>query len=315
MDTWSDDADVAIRTRNLSKRFGAFAAVSEMNLEVRAGAIYGFLGRNGAGKTTTIRLLLGLLRPSGGAVRVFGRDVARDRLGAARLTSSLLEARSLYDNLSGRDNLDAARRCLGLPAREIDRVLDVVDLGRNARRKVGQYSMGMRQRLGLARAMLGAPRLLVLDEPMNGLDPDGIRDMRNVISELPTRYGVTVFLSSHILAEIQHVATHVGLMQDGRLVLTGAIGDLLARVPSALYLRTTNAHRAIGLLRSCGYEPVPDGAGLRLAMTGTTAGAGDINRRLVEAGIEVTELTPRQATLETLFLHTQQSTAGAVSSC
>ncbi len=172
----------AIETRGLSRRFGDRLAVDRIDMHVPERSIYGFLGRNGAGKTTTIRLLLGLLRPDAGQARIAGIDVSRNRMAAARKVGALLEAQGFHPHLDGRENLDLSRRLLGLPATEVERVLEVVEMTPHARRRVGDYSLGMRQRLGLARAMLGAPPVLVLDEPTNGLDPEGIADMRRLSS-------------------------------------------------------------------------------------------------------------------------------------
>ncbi|MDB5430396.1 MAG: hypothetical protein JWP35_1512 [Caulobacter sp.] len=306
----TQDTAPAVQAVGLSKAFGRHLAVSGLDLTVEAGQIYGFLGANGAGKTTTIRLMLGLLRPTQGAVRIFGHDVGRHRIAAARLTGSLLEARATYDNLTGRENLDGTRRLLGLPASEIDRTLEIVDMGAAADRRMGHYSLGMRQRLGLARALLGGPRLLVLDEPMNGLDPDGIRDMRALIRALPER-GVTVFLSSHLLSEVQQTATHIGLMHDGRMVRQGPIAELLKRAAPDLFLRTGDLARARALLTADKLTAIDEAGGLVLPLTGGDAQAAAINRRLVSAGIDVIELSVRQATLETLYLQVQTAEAEA----
>jgi len=296
---------LAIESRGLGKRFGARWAVEDVDLSVQAGSVYGFLGRNGAGKTTTIRLILGLLRPTAGAVSVFGLDVARERMAAARLTGSLLEARATYDQLTGHENLDTTRRLLGLPATEIGRVLDMVEMTGAARRRVGHYSLGMRQRLGLARALLGGPRLLVMDEPMNGLDPDGIREMRHIIRALPERTGATVFLSSHLLSEVEQIATHIGLMHDGRLVMQGPIGTLMPKAVE-LRIRAGDPGRAVEVLAAAGHTPVRTGDGLTVALTGGDAEAAALNRRLVEAGCAVAELSARKPDLETLYMQVQQ---------
>jgi ABC-2 type transport system ATP-binding protein len=298
-----------VESRGLGKRFGERWAARDVGLRVEAGVIYGFLGRNGAGKTTVMRLILGLLRPSGGEVRVFGRDVARERLAAARLTGSLLDARAIYDQLSGWENLDASRRLLGLPAREIGRVLEMVEMSTEAGRKVGHYSLGMRQRLGLARALLGSPRLLLLDEPMNGLDPDGIRDMRLIIRDLPERCGATVLLSSHLLSEVQQTVTHVGLMQAGRLVMQGPIDDLLAKAGPELFVRTNSVARTLSLLIDRGHRPSASGDGVLVPLRGGDGEAARINQGLVEAGLEVAELSLRQPSLEALYMGAQAEAA------
>lgn len=297
---------LAVSSQGLGKRFGANWAVRGVDLKAPEGVIYGFLGRNGAGKTTIIRLILGLLHPSAGSVRVCGHDVARDRIAAARQTGALLEARATYDQLTGRENLDATRRLLGLPLNEIDRVLEAVDMRAAADRKMGHYSLGMRQRLGLARAMLGQPRLLVLDEPMNGLDPDGIRDMRAIIRALPERTGATVFMSSHLLSEVEQTATHIGLMHNGRLVLEGPIGDMLALVAPELIIRVSDAARAAQVLTRAGYAPTQESDALKLHVNGGDAEAARLNRMLIEAGMDVIELAFRQGTLETLYVSVQQ---------
>ena len=211
--------EFAIQCRGLTRSFGGRSAVDSIDLEVPERAVYGFVGRNGAGKTTTIRLLLGLLRPDSGSARIFGLDVARKRRAAARLIGAMVETPSHYDHLTGRENLEITRLLLGAPRAEIGRVLALAELAYAADRRVGTYSLGMRQRLGIARALLGRPKLLILDEPTNGLDPEGIRDMRALIAGLPDAEGVTILVSSHVLAEVEQVATHIGLMHDGRLLM------------------------------------------------------------------------------------------------
>jgi len=299
--------ELAVDSEALGKRFGQHWAAQDVGLLVPEGVVFGFLGRNGAGKTTIIRLILGLLHPTCGHVRVFGFDVASQRLQAAGQIGALLEARATYDQLTGRENLDATRRLLALPTTEIDRVLEAVDLRDAAHRKVGHYSLGMRQRLGLARAMLGAPRLLVLDEPMNGLDPDGIRDMREIIRALPERTGATVFMSSHLLHEVQQTATHIGLMHDGRLLVQGPIHELLAMVAPTLLVRTNNTARAAELLTADGHDIECISAGISLKLAGGDPEAATINRRLIEAGLDVVELSLQQTTLEALYVDVQQS--------
>ncbi|HEX8470687.1 MAG TPA: ATP-binding cassette domain-containing protein, partial [Brevundimonas sp.] len=190
---------IAIETQGLTRRFGRRVAVDGVSMTVPERAVYGFLGRNGAGKTTTLKMLLGLIKPSAGSAFIDGIDVGRDRIGAARRVGALLEAHGFYVNLTGRENLDLTRTLLGVASTEVDRVLEVVEMQDDATRRVSDYSLGMRQRLGLARAMLGAPPVLVLDEPTNGLDPDGIADMRRFLKALPERTGATVLLSSHLL--------------------------------------------------------------------------------------------------------------------
>ena len=294
----------AIETHGLTRRFGARTAVDAVTMTVPARSIYGFLGRNGAGKTTTLRLLLGLLHPHAGSVRIDGIDPAVDRLGAARRVGALLEAHGFYANLSGRENLDLARRLLGLPRAEIDRVLAAVDLAAHAARRVSDYSLGMRQRLGLARAMLGAPPVLVLDEPTNGLDPEGIADMRRFLRELPERSGATVLLSSHLLGEIDQVATHVGILSEGRLVLEGALAELKSRLGTEVAIGTDDIARAADVARSHGFdiECQDDALVARLA-PGEEArpASAALNRVLCVAGVRVHAVALRERSLETLY--------------
>jgi len=293
--------ELAIRCIDLGKRFGTRWAVSGLNLEVARGSIYGFLGCNGAGKTTTIRLILGLLRPTTGDVRVFGHSVQADRLAAAKRVGSLVDARATYDQLTGRENLDCTRRLLGLRRSEIDRVLEIVDMRDPAKRKVGEYSLGMRQRLGLARALLGEPGLLVLDEPMNGLDPSGMRDMRHLIRAMPERCGATVLLSSHLLSEVEQTVTHLGLMNEGQLVLQGEIAALLETASPALFVRTNSLPATLQILANAGYRATPHGSGARVELRGGDGEAAAINRGLVEAGVDVIEISRERRSLEDLF--------------
>jgi ABC-type multidrug transport system ATPase subunit/uncharacterized membrane protein YeiB len=291
----------AVETDSLTKRFGKHVAVFDVHLRVPAGAIFAFIGPNGAGKTTTIRILLGLMRPSSGKARIFGHDVLQDRQGAARHVGALLEARATYDHLSGLENLDITRRLLGQPTHEIDRVLGLVGLRDVASRRVSHYSLGMRQRLGLARALIGSPRLLLLDEPMNGLDPQGISEMRRTIRGLPGETGVTVFLSSHLLDEVEQVATHIGLMRGGRLIAQGPLAELLGRSGTKLLLRTDNDGRALDVLRSGGFDARSEPEGI--CVPGRETDAGNCARLLVSAGLDLRALTPRRADLESLYLN------------
>lgn len=294
----------AIETRNLTRRFGSHVAVDAVSMTVPQGAVYGFLGRNGAGKTTTLKMLLGLLKPTAGVASVAGVDVARDRLAAARQTGALLEAHGLYANLTGRENLDLTRSLLGLQRAEVDRVLEVVDMTADASRRVGGYSLGMRQRLGLARAMLGAPPVLILDEPTNGLDPDGIADMRRFLKTLPERAGATVLLSSHLLGEIEQTATHVGILSEGRLVLEGDLGRLKGDRAPEIGLRIDDVARARAVLESHDLTVEDQSNGLTLRLRpgqDHDAVTARVNRDLVQAGVAVFALAPRARSLEGIY--------------
>ncbi|RRN62395.1 ABC transporter ATP-binding protein [Caulobacter sp. 602-1] len=294
---------VAIETEGLSRRFGPRLAVDGVAMTVPERAVYGFLGRNGAGKTTTLKMVLGLIRPTFGAARVCGLDVARDRIGAARKVGALLEAHGFYGNLTGRENLALTATLLGCPTREIDRVLEVVEMRPDAGRKVAGYSLGMRQRLGLARAMLGAPPVLVLDEPTNGLDPDGIADMRRFLKSLPERTGATVLLSSHLLGEIEQTATHVGVVNDGRLVLEGELSRLKADLAPEIVLRTGDDARSAALLRGHGLNVrVADSLTVALDLGDAVDPAvAGLTALLVEAAVPVFAIGPRARSLEDIY--------------
>ncbi|MCB1634497.1 MAG: ATP-binding cassette domain-containing protein [Xanthomonadales bacterium] len=299
----------ALQTIGLTRRFGSRTAVNEVSLTVPARSVYGFLGRNGAGKTTTLKLLLGLLRPDAGSAWIDGIDVGRDRLAAARRVGALLEAHGFYGHLSGRENLDLSRRLLRLPVAEIDRVLDITGLTPHGRRRVADYSLGMRQRLGLARAMLGAPPVLLLDEPTNGLDPEGIADMRHFLRELPERSGATVLVSSHLLGEIEQTATHIGILSHGRLVLEGELASLTAGLATTVCVETDQPELAANIAREHGFE-VDRGEPALIARFApgedVRRAAAALNRVLCAADIAVHALAPQKRSLEALY----QSAAG-----
>lgn len=299
----------AIETQGLTRRFGQRVAVDAVSMTVPERSIYGFLGRNGAGKTTTIKLLLGLLQADAGQARIAGIDIARDRLGAARKVGALLEAQGFYAQLSGHENLDLTRRLLGLPRQEVDRVLDVTEMTAHGRRRVADYSLGMRQRLGLARAMLGAPPVLILDEPTNGLDPEGIADMRGFLRELPARTGATVLLCSHLLGEIEQTATHIGILSHGRLVLEGALAELKAGLSTEVAIETDTPERAALIAREHGFdvEQAEDALVARFApREDARSASAALNRVLCVAGIRIHALAPRERTLETLYRNAAQ---------
>lgn len=293
---------LAIETRDLRRRFGPTLAVDGVSLSVPRGCVYGFMGRNGAGKTTTLKMLLGLVRPDAGTILIAGRDVLADRLGAARCMGALLEAHGFYAHLSGRENLDLSRSLLGLKRTELDRVFEIVGLTADAGRRGGGYSLGMRQRLGIARALLGSPEVLILDEPTNGLDPDGIADMRDFLRTLPARANATVLLSSHLLGEVEQVADRVGILHQGRLVLQDDLAALRAGQAPQLRLGCDAPDRARSIVLGLGLTPGPDGDRITLAPgADLRETARALNRALVEAGIGVHELSPQARSLEVIY--------------
>jgi len=299
---------LAIRTRNLTRRFSGRFGICDLDLNVPAGTIYGFLGPNGAGKTTTIRLLLDLLRPERGEIALFGQPLNRDMRQTLGLVGALVESPSLYQHLSGRENLEVTRRLIDAPRTRIDQVLDRVGLADAAGRRVRDYSLGMRQRLAIALAMLGAPRLLILDEPSNGLDPAGILDMRRLLRSLVCDDGITVFISSHLLAEIEQIASFVGVVQAGQLRFEGRLDDLRARAKPKLGLRCDSPARAVDLLRAAGEEIVTaDPNTLSIALSRRRP--EEINRMLVSHGVGVSHLAVENVSLESLFFDLTDATA------
>ena len=284
----------ALTTHHLTKWFDDRVAVDAVSLNVPQGAIYGFLGANGAGKTTTLRLVLGLLRPSGGLIEMFGQP---NGCGGPRI-GALIEQPSLYPHLTGNENLDITRRLLGLASLEIARVLRIVDLAVAANQRVGTYSLGMRQRLAIARALLGRPKLVILDEPTNGLDPTGIADMRDLLRRLPEVDGATLIVSSHQLAEIEQVATHVGLLHRGRLLLEQPIAALLGG-EQRLEVCTADLAASALILGRAGYAIIREPRSAMLLVDNAPAPA--IAALLVKHGQALFHLAPRRATLEQAY--------------
>ena len=287
-----------VAARSLLKRYGNAVAVDHVDLEVEVGDIYGFLGPNGAGKTTTLRMLLGLIRRDGGSVSLFGRDPARG-VNALEGVAGFVESPTFYPYLSGRENL----RLLGaldggVESKRIDDVLDQVELRGRAQDRVGTYSLGMRQRLGLAAALLRDPRLLVLDEPANGLDPAGIRDMRTLIASLPER-GVTVLYSSHLLAEVEEVCNRVAIINDGAIAFQGRLDELRASFGISYKLETADDRTARSTAEELGITAHATAEGLSL-----DAEREAVDRLTVELGrlgIAIRHLAREQRSLEDLF--------------
>jgi ABC-2 type transport system ATP-binding protein len=248
--------DIVIETRELLKEYRGRAAVKGLNLNIGKGEIYGFLGPNGAGKTTTIRMLLGLIKPTSGSIEIFGRELRRNKLQILRKVGSLVESPSYYGHLSALDNLEAIRRILDVPKPRIAEVLDIVSLTGEEKRPVKGFSLGMKQRLGIAAALLGSPELLILDEPTNGLDPSGIQEIRSLIKRLPEEQGITVLVSSHLLSEIEQMAGTVGIIREGQMVYQDTIAHLQQQAAGDLRLALSEPEAALELAerRGCGGE-------------------------------------------------------------
>ena len=292
---------LVVETAGLTKRYGERAAVDDLGLRVRQGEVYGFVGPNGAGKTTTLRMLLGLIRPGAGRIAVAGRPPG-DPAGVARV-GAMIETPAFYPFLSGRDNLKVMALHGGVPERRIGEVLGEVGLAERAKDRFSSYSLGMKQRLGVAAALLKDPALLILDEPTNGLDPAGITEMRTLIRGLG-REDRTVILSSHLMAEVEQVCDRVGVIRRGRLIAEGTVDEL--RGPVTLRLRATPIDQAGAFLERLDGVRAVTVQGDRLIVEADVRRAGELNRALVQAEIEVTELSEYQPGLEEIFLEITQ---------
>lgn len=291
-----------IETSSLTKRYNGQLSVNHVDLKIPECGIYGFLGPNGAGKSTTMKMLLGLVKPTEGNVKILGKYLtSKKRLDILKHTGSLIESPSYYAHLTGRENLNLVCMLKQAPETEIDRVLHIVRLENQQHKKVGQYSLGMKQRLGLASAMIGSPRLLLLDEPTNGLDPAGIQETRELIRSLPARSGMTVLVSSHLLSEIDQMATCAGIIHRGKMIFQGGLEELHMHSRSQLSIRTQNNEAAARLLLDQNIL-CKNGDG-RLILPelsdGQTARAVAL---LVREGIGVLRVEERQKNLEEIFL-------------
>ncbi len=295
-------ADTMIETRGLTRRFGALLAVDRLDFRVPPGSVYSFLGPNGAGKTTTIRMLLGLIRPTAGEVHLLGRPLKTGRLQTLSRIGSLVETPSLYPNLTGRENLEVIRRLRNATEIQVARALAIVGLEKDAGRRVGCYSLGMRQRLGLALALLDQPELLLLDEPTNGLDPAGIREMRDLLRRLPAEYGVTVFISSHLLSEVEQMATHIGIIHGGKLIFQGPASDLHGRYHEQVALRVDRPELACGLLRTEGWQVHANGDGRLHVPANGDADAALLAQQLMTGGFQLYHVSVEKPSLEQIFL-------------
>jgi ABC-2 type transport system ATP-binding protein len=297
--------DTTIITRGLTKRFGDVLAVDGLDLTVRRGEVYGFLGRNGAGKTTTIRMLLGLIRPSAGEVEVLGRRIVPGETRVLAHVGSLVEVATAYPNLTVRENLEIQRRLTRSPRGAVEAAIARLRLEPYADRPAGHLSLGNKQRLSLARALLHSPSLLVLDEPANALDPAGIVEVRDLLRTLAAERGATVFMSSHILAEVAHVADRIGIVHEGRLIEEIDRDTLAATSGAYLDVRVSESDRAAALLDGAGFRGVvrdpQDSRCLRVPGV-TEARAPEIARLLVGAGLDLVALTPMHEDLEDHFL-------------
>ncbi|MFP3723113.1 ABC transporter ATP-binding protein [Niallia circulans] len=294
-------AATIVQTQNLTKTYGAVNSVNKLDLYVREGEIYGFLGPNGAGKTTTLKMLLGLIKKSEGTIKIFGESLEKQRQSILQRTGSLIESPSYYGHLTGLENMKVMQRLRNVPDKNVDEVLRIVRLENQKNKKTQQYSLGMKQRLGIAMALLSFPKLLILDEPTNGLDPAGIGEIRELIKALPTRYGITVLLSSHLLSEIDQIATTVGIISEGNMLFQGSMTSLRQKSSSTIYLKTGDNAKAEQLLITKGYSPAITGSRLWLGHLEDMEVA-EMNRLLVEHNIPVSRIEEQKKSLEDIFL-------------
>jgi ABC-type multidrug transport system ATPase subunit len=291
-----DENDTVVRTHELTKRYGDRLAADGVSMTVRRGEVYGFLGPNGAGKTTTLRMVLGLIRPTSGSAQVLGSSAGTADVNAR--IGALVEGPGFYPYLSGRDNLRVMTRYRGLPESVADEALARVDLADRGGDKFKSYSLGMKQRLGVASALMGDPDLVVLDEPTNGLDPAGMQDMRRLIVEL-ARAGQTVLLSSHLLDEVQEICDRVGVINNGVLLKESTVSDL--RGGASLAVRGEPVDRALAVAMAMAGDDAVHLDGERMLIDLTPDRAPELVRELVAGGVQVDEVGSVERTLEEVF--------------
>lgn len=290
-----------LETQRLTKCYKQTPVVDQLDLQIKEGDIYGFLGPNGAGKTTTIRMLLGLINSSQGDINFFGKPLKGNRLNILKNVGSLVESPSYYPHLTGTQNLEIIRQILNVPKANVQEVLKLVRLTRVSEKKVGQYSLGMKQRLAIAAAMIGFPKFVILDEPTNGLDPAGIQEIRELIVELPKKYGVTVMISSHLLYEIDQIATQVGIITQGQLIFQDSIEELRTKATSNILLQTNDPIKARKVVVSEGGEVLKEMNGV-LVNHMPNAQVASLVKQLVENEIDVYRVSEQKSSLEDIFL-------------
>ena len=291
-----------IETKALCKQYGPHTAVDHVELHVPQGCVYGFIGPNGAGKSTTMKMLLGLIHPTAGRVRLLGQELTeKSRLPLLRQTGSLIESPAGYLHLTAQENLEIVADLKGVPHKDIGRVLDIVHLTQDRNRRVGQYSLGMKQRLGIAMALLGSPKLLILDEPTNGLDPAGIQEMRALIRNMPAATGATVLISSHLLGEMEQMVEQVGIIDHGHILFEGPLTELQRHSRGNVTLRLLDPAKAAPILRANGLTAHSDSCIVTLPPL-QDALLADLVQKLAACGAGVVELTPHTKTLEEIFL-------------
>ena len=290
-----------VATDNLSKEYDGVYRVQELDIRIKEGDIYGFLGPNGAGKSTTMKMLLGLVKPTSGTIEIMGKPFnEKNRRDILSSVGSLIESPSYYGHLTGRENMEIIRRLLDLPKKNIEEAVHIVRMENQMEKKVKNYSLGMKQRLGIAMALARFPKLLILDEPTNGLDPAGIEEMRELIKMLPKQYGMTVMISSHILSEIDQMATVVGIINQGCLIFQERMSVLDMQREPQIILRTSDNNHAFQLLKKANPQRTTDGLQIG-ALTDEQTGA--VVQCLCSNGISVYRVEEHRESLEDIFLN------------
>ena len=292
----------AIETVDLNYRFGKQLVVKNLAMKVPIGSIYGFLGPNGAGKTTTIKILLNLLKSPADTVFIFGKEINSNRIACLKKMGALVEQPAIYGHLSGKENL--VNRCilLGIKKSKAEEMLNLVGLSEAANKKAGQYSLGMKQRLGIALAMVSDPELLLLDEPTNGLDPNGIIEIRNLMMELTTKHAKTILVSSHLLAEIERTATHVGIINKGEMLFQGTISDLHNLSKATIIIETNDTKKASEILINNNINLLHSEKNTLTVEFENKEKMGELNTILVNNGLTVYSISKANKDLENLFL-------------
>jgi len=293
-----------VETHQLSYSFRSGEPVlNNINLQIPKGSLYGFLGPNGAGKTTTLRLLLGLLKNQQGDIRIFNKQLQKNRIAVLRNIGSLVESPSLYGHLTAIENLQLMQKIYQCPAERIDEVLQIVGLSATGKKKAGSFSLGMKQRLSIAITLMHQPELLILDEPTNGLDPNGIKEIRELLTKLNTQQGISIVISSHLLSEVEKLVTHVGIISKGSVVFQGTLKELKdkQRQTSGLILETNNTERTLSILRTMQLHGTIDAGRITLPIP-SKDNIASLNSRLVHQGIDVYEMSVVKKDLETLFM-------------
>jgi lantibiotic transport system ATP-binding protein len=293
-----------LETKDLTYRFNSDQLIlDKINLQVPGGSIYGFLGPNGAGKTTTLRLILGLLKNQEGSIQIFGKSFEKDRISILRNIGSMIESPSIYSHLTATENLRLLQKIYQCPMSRIAEVLNIVGLAQIGQKKAGQFSLGMKQRLSIAIALLHNPSLLILDEPTNGLDPNGIIEIRELLKKLNEENNLTILISSHLLSEIERLVTHLGIIHKGSLLFQGTLDELhlKQKLSSVIHIETNQHQQSVEIMATLGLSPKLMNGLIKIPIVDKMILAS-LNKQLVEEGIEVYQISTVKNDLESIFI-------------